>query len=48
MQKKTPDVIFEIQKALADTFAAFTMEHYGNIVTYLRLEGIVPPSSGGM
>lgn len=27
---------------------AHTMEHYGNIVTYLRLKGIVPPSSGGM
>jgi uncharacterized damage-inducible protein DinB len=73
----------ELQKALADTFAAcdavwaaatpawntettaifggtqprmavltfntaHTMEHYGNIVTYLRLKGIVPPSSGGI
>jgi uncharacterized damage-inducible protein DinB len=73
----------EIQKALADTFAAcdavwnavapswntetvsffggtqtrmavvafntaHTMEHYGNIVTYMRLKGLVPPSSGGM
>lgn len=24
---------------------AHTMEHYGNIITYLRLKGIVPPSS---
>ena len=23
-------------------------EHYGNLVTYLRLKGLVPPSSGGM
>jgi len=22
-------------------------EHYGNIVTYMRLNGLVPPSSGG-
>lgn len=27
---------------------AHTMEHYGNIVTYMRLKGLVPPSSGGM
>jgi uncharacterized damage-inducible protein DinB len=26
---------------------AHTFEHYGNVVTYLRLKGIVPPSSGG-
>ncbi len=73
----------EVQKALADTFAAcdavwnavtpawntetvglfgaqqtrmavvtfntaHTMEHYGNIVTYMRLKGLVPPSSGGL
>jgi len=25
-----------------------TFEHYGNVVTYLRLKGIVPPSTGGM
>ncbi|NQW04722.1 MAG: hypothetical protein HQ485_11920 [Acidobacteria bacterium] len=25
-----------------------TYEHYGNIVTYLRLKGIVPPSSAGL
>jgi uncharacterized damage-inducible protein DinB len=24
-----------------------TFEHYGNIVTYMRLKGLVPPSSGG-
>jgi len=24
-----------------------TMEHYGNIVTYLRIKGLVPPSSQG-
>ncbi|MDZ7781196.1 MAG: DinB family protein [Gemmatimonadota bacterium] len=28
--------------------ATHTWEHYGNLVTYLRLNGIVPPSSGGM
>ncbi len=27
--------------------AAHTAEHYGNIVTYLRLRGMVPPSSQG-
>ena len=26
---------------------AHIMEHYGNIVTYMRLKGLVPPSSGG-
>jgi hypothetical protein len=26
---------------------AHIMEHYGNIVTYMRLKGMVPPSSGG-
>jgi uncharacterized damage-inducible protein DinB len=26
---------------------AHTMEHYGNIVTYMRLKGLVPPSSEG-
>jgi uncharacterized damage-inducible protein DinB len=26
---------------------AHDMEHYGNIVTYLRLKGLVPPSSQG-
>lgn len=24
-----------------------TMEHYGNLVTYMRMKGIVPPSSAG-
>jgi len=28
--------------------ATHTWEHYGNLVTYMRLNGIVPPSSGGM
>ena len=28
--------------------AIHNWEHYGNLVTYLRLNGIVPPSSGGM
>ena len=26
---------------------AHIMEHYGNIITYMRLRGLVPPSSGG-
>lgn len=26
---------------------AHTFEHYGNLVTYMRLKGLVPPSSGG-
>lgn len=26
---------------------AHSSEHYGNIVTYMRLRGVVPPSSGG-
>ena len=26
---------------------AHTYEHYGNLVTYMRLKGLVPPSSGG-
>jgi uncharacterized damage-inducible protein DinB len=28
-----------------DFNTAHTMEHYGNLVTYMRLNGIVPPSS---
>jgi hypothetical protein len=24
---------------------AHNMEHYGNLVTYMRMKGIVPPSS---
>ncbi len=31
--------------SMLDFNVAHTMEHYGNIVTYLRIEGIVPPSS---
>jgi hypothetical protein len=27
--------------------AAHDFEHYGNLVTYMRLKGIVPPSSEG-
>jgi hypothetical protein len=27
--------------------AAHDWEHYGNIVTYMRVKGIVPPSSQG-
>jgi uncharacterized damage-inducible protein DinB len=27
--------------------AAHDWEHYGNIVTYLRIKGLVPPSSQG-
>jgi uncharacterized repeat protein (TIGR03803 family) len=26
---------------------AHNMEHYGNLVTYMRIKGMVPPSSGG-
>lgn len=26
---------------------AHNFEHYGNIVTYMRMKGLVPPSSGG-
>jgi uncharacterized damage-inducible protein DinB len=28
-----------------DFNTAHTMEHYGNLVTYMRIQGIVPPSS---
>ena len=28
-----------------DFNTAHNMEHYGNLVTYMRLKGIVPPSS---
>ena len=31
--------------AIMDFNTAHTMEHYGNLVTYMRLKGIVPPSS---
>jgi len=27
--------------------SAHNFEHYGNLVTYMRINGIVPPSSGG-
>jgi uncharacterized damage-inducible protein DinB len=30
-----------------DLNIAHNMEHYGNLVTYMRLKGIVPPSSEG-
>ena len=30
---------------IMDFNTAHTMEHYGNLVTYMRLKGIVPPSS---
>lgn len=30
---------------MLDFNVAHTMEHYGNLVTYMRIEGIVPPSS---
>ena len=29
------------------TNAAHNAEHYGNIVTYMRMKGMTPPSSGG-
>lgn len=32
---------------LMDFNTAHTMEHYGNLVTYMRLKSIVPPSSEG-
>jgi uncharacterized damage-inducible protein DinB len=32
---------------LMDFNIAHTMEHYGNLVTYMRMKGIVPPSSEG-
>ena len=30
---------------IMDINTAYTMEHYGNLVAYMRLKGIVPPSS---
>ncbi len=30
---------------MLDFNVSHTMEHYGNVVTYLRIEGLVPPSS---
>ena len=32
---------------IMDFNTAHTMEHYGNLVTYMRINGIVPPSSEG-
>jgi hypothetical protein len=32
---------------LMDFNIAHTMEHYGNLVTDMRMKGIVPPSSEG-
>ncbi len=32
---------------IMDFNVAHTMEHYGNLVTYMRLKNIVPPSSAG-
>ena len=32
---------------ILDFNTAHTMEHYGNLVTYMRMKGIVPPSSEG-
>jgi uncharacterized damage-inducible protein DinB len=31
--------------SMLDFNVAHTMEHYGNLVTYMRIEGLVPPSS---
>jgi uncharacterized damage-inducible protein DinB len=31
--------------SMLDFNVSHTMEHYGNLVTYLRIEGLVPPSS---
>ena len=31
--------------SLLDFNVAHTMEHYGNLVTYMRIQGMVPPSS---
>ena len=39
---------FKLTKVtLMDFNTAHTMEHYGNLVTYMRIKGIVPPSSEG-
>jgi uncharacterized damage-inducible protein DinB len=38
----------DMAKATVLGFNSFhTMEHYGNLVTYMRIKGIVPPSSEG-
>lgn len=31
--------------SMLDFNVAHTMEHYGNLITYMRIQGIVPPSS---
>ncbi len=31
--------------SLLDFNVSHTMEHYGNLVTYMRIQGVVPPSS---
>lgn len=31
--------------SMLDFNVAHTMEHYGNLVTYMRIQGVVPPSS---
>ena len=31
--------------SMLDFNVSHTMEHYGNLVTYMRIQGIVPPSS---
>ena len=50
-QKGTEPVsIFGMKHTRASALAfnaAHDWEHYGNIVTYMRLKGLVPPSSGG-
>lgn len=40
--KPTPDV-----RSFGQIIGHLINEHYGNLVTYLRLKGIVPPSSAG-
>ena len=45
-----PVDLFGMKHTRAGAFAfnnAHLFEHYGNLVTYLRLNGMVPPSSGG-
>ena len=33
--------------SILDMNVSHNMEHYGNMVTYLRIKGLVPPSSQG-
>jgi len=45
-----PVDLFGMKLTRASTLAfnaAHDFEHYGNVVTYMRLKGMVPPSSGG-